>query len=138
MFFAIISFTLLFNVWETKKSILYINIYIYIYIYLYIHIALFIFVIILNIFKYKVFIRWISKGITTSTSITSIQTNLKWIVIHPLIRFIRIQSRSVSWGSMFRDTNFIANDQLKLDNVIQSCLITINIILYYSFSLDIH
>ena len=41
-------------------------------------------------------------------------------------------------GSSFRDMHSVANDQLKLDNAIKACLINLSIILYNSFSLNIH
>ena len=39
--------------------------------------------------------------------------------------------------SLFRDIHFVANDLLKLNNEIKACLINLNIILYYVYSLSI-
>ena len=37
-----------------------------------------------------------------------------------------------------RDIHFPGNDSLKHDKAIKACLIKLNIILYYCFSLDVH
>lgn len=40
--------------------------------------------------------------------------------------------------SLFKDMYFIANDPLKLTNVIKACLINLTIIFYYVFWLNIY
>ena len=42
------------------------------------------------------------------------------------------------YGLLSNDMHFVANDMLELNNEISTCLIDLNIILNYSFSLNIY